>query len=140
MRIDIVSIFPEYLAPLGVSLIGKAAEQGILDIRVHDLRTWTHDRHKTVDDSPCGGGPGMVDEAGAVGRGAGRTGSRRFPGPNPARGPDAVRPSVHAARGRGAGAGRAPRLRAARHQGIDRLIEATAKRMPVDELSIGDYV
>jgi tRNA (guanine37-N1)-methyltransferase len=60
MRIDIVSIFPAYLAPLGLSLVGKAREQGLLDIRVHDLREHTHDRHRTVDDEPYGGGPGMV--------------------------------------------------------------------------------
>jgi tRNA (guanine37-N1)-methyltransferase len=60
MRIDIVSIFPDYLAPLGLSLVGKAREQGLLDIRVHDLRDYTHDRHRTVDDEPYGGGPGMV--------------------------------------------------------------------------------
>lgn len=60
MRIDIVTIFPDYLAPLGLSLVGKAREQGLLDIRVHDLRDHTHDRHRTVDDEPYGGGPGMV--------------------------------------------------------------------------------
>ncbi|MCL2787421.1 MAG: tRNA (guanosine(37)-N1)-methyltransferase TrmD, partial [Micrococcales bacterium] len=60
MRIDIVSIFPEYLAPLELSLVGKAVESGILDIRVHDLRDWTADRHRTVDDTPYGGGAGMV--------------------------------------------------------------------------------
>ena len=60
MRIDIVSIFPAYLEPLRLSLVGKAAEVGILDLRVHDLRDWTHDRHRTVDDTPYGGGPGMV--------------------------------------------------------------------------------
>jgi tRNA (guanine37-N1)-methyltransferase len=60
MRIDIVSIFPDYLAPLGLSLVGKAREQGLLDIRIHDLRDHTHDRHRTVDDEPYGGGPGMV--------------------------------------------------------------------------------
>ena len=60
MRIDIVTIFPDYLAPLGLSLVGKAREQGLLDIRVHDLRDFTHDRHRTVDDEPYGGGPGMV--------------------------------------------------------------------------------
>ena len=60
MRIDIVTIFPDYLAPLEFSLVGKAREQGILDIRVHDLRDHTHDRHRTVDDEPYGGGPGMV--------------------------------------------------------------------------------
>ena len=60
MRIDIVTIFPDYLAPLGLSLVGKAHDQGLLDIRVHDLRDHTHDRHRTVDDEPYGGGPGMV--------------------------------------------------------------------------------
>lgn len=60
MRIDIVSIFPDYLSPLGLSLAGKARESGLLDIAVHDLRDWTHDRHRTVDDTPYGGGAGMV--------------------------------------------------------------------------------
>ncbi|MFM9135666.1 MAG: tRNA (guanosine(37)-N1)-methyltransferase TrmD [bacterium] len=60
MRIDVVTIFPDYLAPLELSLVGKARDQGLLDIRVHDLRDWTHDRHRTVDDEPYGGGPGMV--------------------------------------------------------------------------------
>ena len=60
MRIDVVSIFPGYLAPLELSLAGKARERGLLDLRVHDLRGWTHDRHRTVDDTPYGGGAGMV--------------------------------------------------------------------------------
>ncbi|MBO1751559.1 tRNA (guanosine(37)-N1)-methyltransferase TrmD [Actinotalea sp. BY-33] len=60
MRIDVVSIFPEYLAPLELSLVGKARRTGLLDLRVHDLRDWAHDRHRTVDDSPLGGGAGMV--------------------------------------------------------------------------------
>ena len=60
MRIDVVSIFPDYLAPLELSLIGKAREAGLLDVRVHDLRSFTHDRHRTVDDTPYGGGAGMV--------------------------------------------------------------------------------
>lgn len=60
MRIDIVTIFPDYLAPLDLSLVGKAREQGLLDLRVHDLRDYTHDRHRSVDDEPYGGGPGMV--------------------------------------------------------------------------------
>ncbi|MGO4758258.1 tRNA (guanosine(37)-N1)-methyltransferase TrmD, partial [Streptomyces sp. 2MCAF27] len=60
MRLDVVTIFPEYLEPLNVSLVGKARARGQLDVRVHDLRTWTHDRHNTVDDTPYGGGPGMV--------------------------------------------------------------------------------
>ncbi len=60
MRIDIISIFPDYFAPLQLSLIGKAIEDGLLDVHVHDLRDWTHDRHRTVDDTPYGGGAGMV--------------------------------------------------------------------------------
>lgn len=60
MRIDVVSIFPAYLAPLELSLVGKARTSGILDLRVHDLRDWTTDRHRTVDDTPFGGGAGMV--------------------------------------------------------------------------------
>ncbi|MFC0582701.1 tRNA (guanosine(37)-N1)-methyltransferase TrmD [Micrococcoides hystricis] len=60
MRIDVITIFPEYLSALDVSLIGKARAQGLLDIRIHDLREHTTDRHKTVDDTPYGGGAGMV--------------------------------------------------------------------------------
>jgi tRNA (guanine37-N1)-methyltransferase len=60
MRIDIVTIFPEYFAALDISLLGKARRTGLLDVHVHDLRDWTHDRHRTVDDTPYGGGPGMV--------------------------------------------------------------------------------
>jgi len=60
MRIDVVSIFPEYLEPLRLSLVGKAIGSGLVDLRVHDLRDFTHDRHHTVDDTPYGGGPGMV--------------------------------------------------------------------------------
>ncbi|WP_432501347.1 tRNA (guanosine(37)-N1)-methyltransferase TrmD [Kineococcus arenarius] len=60
MRVDVVSIFGEYLAPLSLSLIGKARAQGLLDVRVHDLREHTHDRHRTVDDTPYGGGAGLL--------------------------------------------------------------------------------
>jgi tRNA (guanine37-N1)-methyltransferase len=60
VRIDIVTIFPGFFDVLDVSLIGKARDRGILDLRVHDLRDWTHDRHRTVDDTPYGGGAGMV--------------------------------------------------------------------------------
>src|SRR5271154_1302000 len=75
MRIDIVTIFPDYFGPidadgqvgpsgpLGVSLIGKAGARGDIDFRVHDLRRWTTDIHHTVDDTPFGGGPGMVMKA-----------------------------------------------------------------------------
>jgi tRNA (guanine37-N1)-methyltransferase len=60
VRIDVVSIFPEYLSALNLSLIGKARRDGLLDLRVHDLRDHTSDRHRTVDDTPYGGGAGMV--------------------------------------------------------------------------------
>ncbi|PVU81871.1 tRNA (guanosine(37)-N1)-methyltransferase TrmD [Cellulomonas sp. WB94] len=60
MRIDVVSIFPDYLSPLELSLVGKARTSGLVDVRVHDLRDWATDRHRTVDDTPFGGGAGMV--------------------------------------------------------------------------------
>jgi tRNA (guanine37-N1)-methyltransferase len=60
MRIDVLTIFPDYLAPLELSLPGKARARGLLDLHVHDLRRWTHDRHNTTDDTPYGGGAGMV--------------------------------------------------------------------------------
>ncbi|MDN6136233.1 tRNA (guanosine(37)-N1)-methyltransferase TrmD [Corynebacterium sp.] len=60
MRIDVVTIFPEYLDPLRHALLGKAIEQGRLSVGVHDLRLWATGTHKTVDSAPAGGGPGMV--------------------------------------------------------------------------------
>jgi tRNA (guanine37-N1)-methyltransferase len=60
VRIDIVTIFPEFFSVLDVSLLGKARTSGLLDLKVHDLRDFTHDRHRTVDDTPYGGGAGMV--------------------------------------------------------------------------------
>jgi len=67
VRIDVFTIFPEYLAgPLAASLLGKARDRGLLDLRVHDLRDWTDDRHRSVDDTPFGGGAGMVLTPGPV--------------------------------------------------------------------------
>ncbi len=60
MKIDVITIFPEYLAPLSLSLLGKAQSSGIVDIKVHNLRDFTNDNHNTVDDTPYGGGAGMV--------------------------------------------------------------------------------
>lgn len=60
MRIDIVSVFPEYFDVLGLSLFGKAQEKGLLSVSAHNLRDWTHDVHHSVDDTPVGGGAGMV--------------------------------------------------------------------------------
>jgi len=60
MRIDVLTIFPEYLTPLELSLPGKARARGLVEVHVHDLRRWTHDRHHSTDDTPYGGGAGMV--------------------------------------------------------------------------------
>lgn len=60
MRIDVISIFPDYLSPLHLSIVGRAIADGIVDLHIHNLRDYTHDRHRTVDDTPFGGGPGMV--------------------------------------------------------------------------------
>jgi len=60
VRYDVVTIFPEYLEPLKLSLLGKAREKGLVDLHLHDLRDYTFDRHRTVDDTPYGGGAGMV--------------------------------------------------------------------------------
>ena len=60
MKFDLISIFPDYFAPLKLSLIGKAQDQSLLEINVHDLRDHATDNHKTVDDTPYGGGAGMV--------------------------------------------------------------------------------
>ena len=67
MRIDIVSIFPDYLAPLELSLVGKARESGLLDVRVHDLREYATDKHRSVDDTPLWRWPGHGHAARAVG-------------------------------------------------------------------------
>jgi tRNA (guanine37-N1)-methyltransferase len=60
VRIDVVTIFPEFFGVLDVSLLGRARQAGLIDVAVHDLRDHTHDRHRTVDDTPYGGGAGMV--------------------------------------------------------------------------------
>ncbi|MGG7463686.1 tRNA (guanosine(37)-N1)-methyltransferase TrmD [Plantibacter sp. YIM 135347] len=60
MRIDIVTIFPAFFDVLDISLLGKARQSGLIELGVHDLRDHTHDRHRTVDDTPYGGGAGMV--------------------------------------------------------------------------------
>lgn len=61
MRVDVLTILPDsFEGPMSTSMIGLARERGLLDLHIHDLRDWTHDRHRTTDDSPYGGGPGMV--------------------------------------------------------------------------------
>ncbi len=147
MRIDIITIFCDYFAPLELSLIGRARAAGLLDIAVHDLRSWAHDRHRTVDDTPYGGGPGMVmkpdpwgEALDTVTRGGsdGATGTMATPRlvlPTPSGVPFT---QAHAQRLSGE-----PWLVFAcgRYEGIDsRFVADARERMPVEELSIGDYV
>ena len=66
MKIDIVSVFPEYFEVMNLSLMGKAQAKGLLEIKAHNLRDWTHDVHHSVDDTPVGGGAGMVAAAKAA--------------------------------------------------------------------------
>jgi tRNA (guanine37-N1)-methyltransferase len=137
MRVDIISIFPDYFAPLDLSLIGKARSSGLLDLSVHDLRTWTADVHRTVDDSPYGGGPGMVMRPepwdAALTAVAGPESVLVVPSP-------AGRPFTQADAQELAAA---PHLIFAcgRYEGIDqRVLDHAATRMPVREVSLGDYV
>jgi tRNA (guanine37-N1)-methyltransferase len=136
MLIDVVSIFPEYFGPLEMSLLGKARGAGILDIRTHDLRQWTHDRHRTVDDSPYGGGAGMVMRADVLGPAidaarAARSGDAPLIYMSP-RGQPLTQAMV-----REIAAGPGPIVLAGRFEGIDqRVIEARGMR----EISIGDYI
>jgi tRNA (guanine37-N1)-methyltransferase len=139
VRIDIITIFPEYFAPLNVSLIGKAAERGDITFAVHDLRDWTHDVHRTVDDSPFGGGPGMVMKPEPWGEAldsvAGPGADPLLVIPTPAGVPFTQQ---HAAR-----YASEPWLVFAcgRYEGIDgRVAEEARSRMRVEEVSIGDYV
>ncbi len=147
MRLDVVSIFPAYLEPLGLSLIGKAREQGLLDLTVHDLRDFTHDRHRTVDDTPYGGGPGMVmrpepwgaalDHVQATGRAAladeHATPHLLVPSPSGVRFTQQLAHELAAE----------PWLAFAcgRYEGIDeRVLDDAADRWRVTPVSLGDYV
>jgi tRNA (guanine37-N1)-methyltransferase len=182
VRLDIITIFPEYFTPLRVSLIGKAVQRGDISVAVHDLRTWTHDPHRTVDDTPFGGGPGMVmrpepwGEAldallGGSGAGEGVSGNDGAhgtaaftvgdPEPGGTRGRDAG--EFEPGEGLPGGAelivptpagalfdqrvaaelAAVPHLVFAcgRYEGIDaRVADYARTRLPVRELSIGDYV
>jgi tRNA (guanine37-N1)-methyltransferase len=140
MRIDLVSIFPDYFAPLRLSLVGKAIDSGILGLGVHDLRDWTHDRHRTVDDTPYGGGAGMVMKPEPWGEALDALVPDGGPTPllvvpTPA-GVPFSQPLAHEL------AGRDWLLFACgRYEGIDaRVVEHAAARMDVLEVSLGDYV
>ena len=137
MRIDVVSIFPDYLEPLRLSLVGRAIEAGIVRLGVHDLRDWTHDRHRTTDDTPYGGGAGMVMRPEPWGEALDDVAT------------DSSRLVVLSPAGRTFTQAVAYELATEEHlvlacgryEGIDgRVAVDAARRMPVTELSIGDYV
>ena len=141
MRIDVVSIFPDYLAgPLRVSLLGRAVDGGLLDVRLHDLRQWTSDRHRTVDDAPYGGGAGMVMRPEPWGLALDALVPAGGPVPRLVVPTPAGRPFTQAV---AAELAAEPWLAFAcgRYEGVDqRVAEHAATRMRVDEVSIGDYV
>ncbi|MFO6454504.1 MULTISPECIES: tRNA (guanosine(37)-N1)-methyltransferase TrmD [unclassified Aeromicrobium] len=137
MRIDALSIFPDYFAPLDLSLPGKARRAGLVDFQAHDLRDWAHDRHRTVDDTPYGGGAGMVMKPEPWGEALDAVATDRavvvVPTPSGA-------PFTHA---------EAVRLSTAeqlvfacgRYEGIDqRVLDHAATRWDVREISLGDFV
>ena len=141
MRIDVISIFPDYLSALELSLLGKARQRGLLDLRVHDLRRWTDDIHRTVDDTPYGGGPGMVMRPEPWGRALDEIAPPDAPElptlviPTPS-GRRFAQADAHAWAAR-------PWLvfAPARYEGIDaRVADDARRRMAVEEVSIGDYV
>lgn len=137
MRVDVVTIFPEYLAPLELSLVGKARSTGILDLSVYDLRRWTHDVHRTVDDTPYGGGPGMVMRPEPWGLALDELVSpeAHLVVPSPAGG------LFTQAAARALGGERHLIFACGRYEGIDqRVLDYASTRMPVSELSLGDYV
>lgn len=141
MRISVITIFPGYLDPLRESLLGKAIADDVIQLSVRDLRDWTTDRHRTVDDSPYGGGPGMVMKPDVWGRAL-----DEIAVPTERGRPALIVPTPA---GRSFTQSIATDLAAAdhlvfacgRYEGIDqRVITDAATRMPVLELSIGDYV
>jgi len=137
VRIDIVTIFPEFFSVLDVSLLGKARQSGILDLGVHDLRDFTHDRHRTVDDTPYGGGAGMVMKPGPWGEALdsilGPESIVIFPSPAGERFTQSIARELSTAPHLVIGCGR--------YEGIDqRVVDYAATRATVRELSLGDYV
>jgi tRNA (guanine37-N1)-methyltransferase len=139
VRLDVVTIFPEFFAALDVSLMGRARTSGLLDVRIHDLRDATHDRHRTVDDTPYGGGAGMVMKPQPWGETLdgllvdGDDPLVVFPTP-------AGTPFDQAAARRLAGEQRLV-FCCGRYEGIDqRVVDDTAARARVAEISLGDFV
>ncbi len=150
MRIDIVSIFPDYFAPLRQALLGKAHDAGLLDIAVHDLRRWSHDLHRTVDDTPYGGGGGMVmlpqPWGEALDEICSRESFRHEAGSEVPEPPRLIVPTPSGTpfshdMARGYATQSRLVFACGRYEGIDyRVIEDAATHLLVDEVSIGDYV
>jgi tRNA (guanine37-N1)-methyltransferase len=137
MRIDVITIFPNYLDPVRESLPGKAIQSGIIDFAVRDLRHWTRDVHHAVDDSPYGGGPGMVMKAPVWGEALDEvcTQATLLVVPTPA-----GRLFTQADAQRWSGEEHLV-FACGRYEGIDqRVVDDAATRMRVEEVSIGDYV
>ncbi|MCF6390738.1 tRNA (guanosine(37)-N1)-methyltransferase TrmD [Mycobacterium sp. MBM] len=137
MRIDVVTIFPAYLDALHEALPGKAIQSGIVELGVHDLREWTHDVHRSVDDSPYGGGPGMVMKAPVWGAALDDICSAEtvLVVPTPA-----GRRFTQATAQRWSNESHLV-FACGRYEGIDqRVVDDAARRMRVEEVSIGDYV
>lgn len=137
VRIDIITIFPDYFSPLQLSLMGKAQESGLISIGIHDLRDFTHDRHRSVDDTPYGGGAGMVmsPEPWGAAIDSVLTEQSTLIVPTPAGGLFGQPVAAQLAQ--------VPHLVFAcgRYEGIDqRVVEYYRSRIEVRELSIGDYV
>jgi tRNA (guanine37-N1)-methyltransferase len=137
VRLDYLTIFPDYLAPLRQSLTGRAADNGLIELHVHDLREWTHDRHRTVDDSPFGGGAGMVLRPEPFGEAfdALEVDGATVVVPTPS-----GTPFNQALARELAGRERLVFL-CGRYEGIDqRVLDHAATRAEVVEVSLGDYV
>lgn len=137
MHIDVITIFPDYLDPVRQSLPGKAIESGLIGFAVHDLRRWTHDVHHSVDDSPYGGGPGMVMKAPVWGEALDEicTADTLLVVPTPAGRPFTQSLAQHWT------AESHLVFACGRYEGIDqRVVDDAATRMRVAEVSIGDYV
>jgi tRNA (guanine37-N1)-methyltransferase len=137
VRIDVVTIFPEYLNPLRQSLPGKAVDAGVVELEVYDLRRWTHDVHRSVDDTPYGGGPGMVMKAPVWGEALDEICSSEtlLVVPTPA-----GKPFTQAVAERWSSESHLV-FACGRYEGIDqRVVDDAARRIRVEEVSIGDYV
>ena len=142
LRIDVVTIFPDYLAPLQLSLLGRAQREGLLEVQVHDLRDWTHDRHRTVDDTPYGGGAGMVMRPEPWGEALDAVCASR-----PGKTPHVVVPGPGGEVFTQEIAGRMAEqddwlvFACGRYEGIDeRVYDEFGARYPLSVLSLGDYV